>query len=123
MSVRLGRIQMRIMQVLWERGRATAREITEALNVEHPIAHSTTQTLLRGLEAKDAVAHEIDGRTFVFVPKVHGEQVTRSVTRELVDRVFGGSVSELVSYLLKHEKVSVEELKQIRRMINEQTRK
>ena len=123
MSVRLGRIQMRIMQVLWERGRATAREITESLNAEEPIAHSTVQTLLRGLEVKDAVTHEIDGRTFVFVPKVHGEQVTRSVTRELVDRVFGGSVSDLVSYLLKHEKVSVEELKQIRRMINEQTRK
>jgi BlaI family penicillinase repressor len=110
------------MQVLWERGRATARDITAQLNAEDPIAHSTVQTLLRGLEAKQAVGHNIDDRTFVFYPKVRGEQVTRSVTRELVDRVFGGSVSELVSYLLKHEKVTTEELKQIRRMIDEQSR-
>jgi BlaI family transcriptional regulator, penicillinase repressor len=123
MSVRLGRIQLRIMQVLWERERATARDITDALNSEEPIAHSTVQTLLRGLEVKDAIGHESAGRTFVFFPKVRNEQVGRSVTRELVDRVFGGSVSELVSYLLKNEKVSAEELKQIRRMINEQTRK
>ena len=123
MALRLGRIQMRIMQVLWERERVTAREITDALNAEEPIAHSTVQTLLRGLEVKDAVGHEIEGRTFIFFPKVRGEQVSRSVTRELVDRVFGGSVSELVSYLLKNEKVSAEELKQIRRMINQQSRK
>ena len=122
MSVRLGRVQLRIMQVLWERGRATARDITEQLNAEEPIAHSTVQTLLRGLEVKHAVGHDIEGRTFVFFPKVRGEQVTRSVTRELVDRVFGGSVSDLVSYLLKHEKVTADELKQIRRMINQQSR-
>jgi BlaI family transcriptional regulator, penicillinase repressor len=124
MSVRLGRVQLRIMQVLWERKRATAREITEQLNREgEPIAHSTVQTLLRGLEGKHAVDHDVEGRTFVFYPKVHGEQVIRSVTRELVDRVFAGSVSNLVSYLLKHEKVTAEELKQIRRMINQQSRK
>ena len=55
---RLGRVQLKIMQVLWEKGRANAREITEALNREAPIAHSTVQTLLRKLEAKGSVAHE-----------------------------------------------------------------
>jgi BlaI family penicillinase repressor len=111
------------MQVLWERRRATAREITDALNADEPIAHSTVQTLLRGLEAKDAAAHEIDGRTFVFIPRVEAEQVTRSVTRDLLDRVFDGSVTNLVSYLLKNEKVSPKELKEIRRLVNEQARK
>jgi BlaI family transcriptional regulator, penicillinase repressor len=121
MSVRLGRVQLRIMQVLWERKRATAREITEALNAEVPIAHSTVQTLLRNLEAKRAAGHEIEGRTFVFHPLVREEQVTRRVTRDLLDRVFDGSVSNLVSYLLKNEKVTSEELKELRRLINEQT--
>jgi len=123
MSIRLGRVQLRIMQVLWERGRATAREITDAMNVDEPIAHSTVQTLLRNLETKRAATHEIDGRTFIFVPLVREEQVTRSVTRDLLDRVFDGSVSNLVSYLLKNEKVSEDELKALRKLINEQSRK
>jgi BlaI family penicillinase repressor len=123
MTVRLGRVQLRIMQVLWERRRATAKDITDALNQDESIAHSTVQTLLRGLEAKQAVGHHVEGRTFVFFPVVHEPQIARSVTRELLDRVFGGSVSGLVSYLLKNEKVSADELKEIRRLLNEQTRK
>ena len=123
MSIRLGRVQLRIMQVLWERQRATAREITDALNEDTPTAHSTVQTLLRSLEAKRAASHEIDGRTFVFFPLVPAEQVARSVTRDLLNRVFDGRVSNLVSYLLKHEKVSAEELKELRRLINKQSRK
>jgi BlaI family penicillinase repressor len=123
MSIRLGRVQLRIMQVLWERGRITARDITEALNAETPIAHSTVQTLLRNLEAKGAAGHEIEGRTFVFFPLVREGEVAKSVTRDLLDRVFDGRVSNLVSYLLKNEKVSAEELKELRRLINEQTRR
>src|SRR5262245_23491869 len=102
MSVRLGRVQLRIMQVLWERSRATAREITDALSEESSIAHSTVQTLLRNLQDKGAVGHEVDGRTFVFFPTIRQEQVTRGVTRDVLDRVFGGSVADLVSYLLKN---------------------
>jgi BlaI family transcriptional regulator, penicillinase repressor len=111
------------MQVLWKLGRATAREITEALNADEPIAHSTVQTLLRGLEVKRAVGHDVEGRTFVFYALTREGQVARSVTRELLDRVFGGSVSELVAYLLKHEDLSAEELREIRRMINTRSRK
>jgi BlaI family transcriptional regulator, penicillinase repressor len=123
MSVRLGRVQLRIMQVLWERQRVTARDITETLNAESPIAHSTVQTLLRNLEAKGAAGHETEGRTFVFFPLIREEQIAKSVTRDLLDRVFDGRVSNLVSYLLKNEKVSTEELNELRRLINEQTRK
>ncbi len=123
MTIRLGRVQLRIMQVLWQRRKATAKEITEALNADEPIAHSTVQTLLRGLETKGAVGHEIEGRTFVFHSLVREGQVARSVTRELVQRVFGGSVSGMVAYLLKNEKVSPEELKEIRRLVEEQSRK
>ena len=123
MSVRLGRVQLRIMQVLWEKRRATAKEITDALNADEPTTHSTVQTLLRGLEAKHAIGHQVEGRTFIFFPLIKEGQIAHSVTRELLDRVFGGSVSGLVSYLLKNEAVSPDELKAIRKLINEQTKK
>lgn len=114
----LGRVQLLIMQVLWERGRVTARDITDALNTTEPIAHSTVQTLLRGLEEKGSVAHETEGRTFVFRALVEEDRFKQSATRDLVERVFGGSASKLVAHLLKNEKVSRKEIDEIRDLIN-----
>ncbi|MFH1744463.1 MAG: BlaI/MecI/CopY family transcriptional regulator [bacterium] len=114
---RLGRVQLRIMEVLWEKGRSTAREITDALNRSTPIAHSTVQTLLRKLEKKGAVNHETDDRTFVFCPLVRPDSVRENATREFIDRLFGGSPAGLVSYLLKHEHIPDEELLEIGRLI------
>jgi BlaI family penicillinase repressor len=121
-STQLGRVQLLIMQVLWERGRATAREITDTINASEPIAHSTVQTLLRGLEEKGSVNHEADDRTFVFFPLVKEHEFKQSATRDLVERVFGGSVGNLVAHLLKNEKVSRHEIDEIRKLI-EQRRK
>ena len=73
-ETQLGRMQFRIMQVLWDRGRASARDITDALNEVEPVAHSTVQTLLRQLETKGAVGHEADNRTFV---TVEAEEIRR----------------------------------------------
>ncbi len=119
----LGRVQLLIMQVLWDKGRATAREITEAINASEPIAHSTVQTLLRGLEEKGSVSHEAEGRTFVFFPLVEEDKFKQSVTRDLIERVFGGSVGTLVAHLLKHESVSRREIDEIRKLINRRPEK
>jgi len=125
-ATKLGAVQMRIMQVLWERGRATAREITDQLNRQErndPIAHSTVQTLLRGLMEKGSVKYETEGRTFVFMPAIAEEKVLMRATRDLVQRVFAGSVGDLVSFLLKNEKVSQKELDKIKKLINEKSKK
>jgi len=110
---------LRIVQVLWRIGRANAREITDTLNREEPIAHSTVQTLLRKLEAKGAVAHDVEDRTFVFYPLVKEESVRQGATRELVNRIFGGSAAGLVAYLLENERVSGEELADIQKLIGD----
>ncbi len=115
---RLGKVQLQIMQVLWERGEATAREITDALNRTAPVAHSTTQTLLRKLEDKGAVAHESRDRVFVFRPLSRQSEVSESAARDLLTRVFGGSVYGLVSHLLKHEHISDDEMRRLRALID-----
>lgn len=116
----LGRMQFRIVQVLWDRGQASAREITDALNASEPVAHSTVQTLLRQLEAKGAIGHKAEGRTFLFFPKLKEEKVKRTAARELLERVFGGSVGSLVAHLLRDERLSRAELDELERMIKEQ---
>jgi BlaI family transcriptional regulator, penicillinase repressor len=120
---RLGRVQLKIMQVLWQRGQASARDITEALARTEPIAHSTVQTLLRKLEAKGAVAHDVEDRTFVFRPLTKEDNVRRGAVRDLVDRVFDCSAAELVSYLLENERVPPDELDRIRKLIDQKKRK
>ncbi len=118
MTPRLGRVQLLIMHILWERGTATARDITDELNKSESIAHSTVQTLLRKLEAKGAVGHELADRTFIFRPLVEPDQVRKKATREIVDRFFGGSPAGLVSYLLRHERISANELEQIKNLVS-----
>ena len=115
---RLGKVQLQIMQILWERRTATAREITDALNQSEPVAHSTTQTLLRKLEAKGAVSHTVRDRVFVFRPLSREADVSESAARDLLTRVFGGSVYGLVSHLLKHETLSEDELSRLRALID-----
>ena len=122
-ATQLGRVQLLIMQVLWERGRATAREITDTINASEPIAHSTVQTLLRGREDKGSVAHEAQDRTFVFYPLVQEHEYKHRATRDLVERVFGGSVGSLVAHLLNSESVSREEIDQIRKLIQQRGKK
>lgn len=122
-ATQLGRVQLLIMQVLWENGRTTARQITDSINEIEPIAHSTVQTLLRGLEEKGAVDHEAEGRTFVFFPLVEEANFKQSATRDLVQRVFGGKAGSLVSHLLKNEKVSAKEIDEIRKLIDQHSKK
>ncbi len=122
-STQLGRVQLRIMQVLWKKGRANARELTLALCADEPIAHSTVQTLLRGLEEKGSVSHEAEGRTFVFFPLVEEGQFKQRATRDLVERVFGGKAGTLVAHLLKNENVSQKEIDEIRKLINRRGKK
>src|SRR5262245_45401342 len=122
-KIRLGRMQLRMMQVIWKAGRCTARAITDAMNAQEPTAHSTVQTLLRTLEDKGALAHKVEGRTFIFYPRVKEDEVQQDVTEDLVERVFGGSAGNLVSYLVKSGKVSRQELDEIRKMIDTERKK
>jgi predicted transcriptional regulator len=122
-AMNLGRVQLQIMQVLWDKQQATAREITDAINALEPIAHSTVQTMLRVLEEKQAVQHKAEGRTFVFYPLVPETDFKQSATQNLVERVFGGSVSNLLAHLLDCRKVTKQEIDEIRKMINRQAKR
>ncbi len=90
-ETQLGRMQFRIMQVLWDRGRASARDVTDSLNEAEPVAHSTVQTLAcASSRRRGRSGHEAEGRTFVFFAKLKEDKVKRTATRDLLERVFGG---------------------------------
>src|SRR5829696_7523303 len=83
-----------ILKVLWELGPSSVRGVHARLNdaAAEAIAYNTVQTLLRIMEAKQLVAHHVEGRTFVYTPRFSREE---SAARYL-DRVFDGAAAELM---------------------------
>ena len=115
--LQFGKIQLRIMKILWKKKRATARELTKELNKQAPIAHSTLQTLLRTLEDKEAVGHDVKGRTFYFYPLVGGDQVIMNATESFIENIFDGSPGTMVSYLVKKQFLTHKEIEKITTLI------
>jgi predicted transcriptional regulator len=86
------------MDVLYRRGRATAAEVLEAL--PSPPSYSAVRALLRVLETKGHVRHEVDGQRHVFLPTVPREKARRAALHQLVDTFFEGSTEQTVAALL-----------------------
>lgn len=106
-----------MMQILWADGSSTARQITHSLSQEEPIARSTVQTLLRKLETKGAVRHEDHDGVFHFYPVFQEGDVAESAAEDLINRVFGGSISSFVSHLLGRDKIDAGEIEKLREIV------
>jgi BlaI family penicillinase repressor len=120
---RLGDLQLRILQALWERGECGVAAVHAALQTERKLAHTTISTMLRKMEARGLVAHREEGRAFVYRAAVAADEVTRSLGRHFVERLFEGSLANAVSHLLQSREVSRNELDQIEKFIKEAKRR
>jgi BlaI family penicillinase repressor len=121
-TFRLGDLQLKIMKVLWERPEATIAQVHEALPPGHDLAYTTVATMLRKMEQRGLVAHRNDGRVFVYRAVAASEDVTRSMANHLVDRLFEGSLADMVSHLLTTREISPDELRQLEKLIAEKKR-
>jgi BlaI family transcriptional regulator, penicillinase repressor len=116
---RLGDLQLKIMKILWGRQEATVSEVNEALAGERDLAYTTIATMLRKMEARGLVKHRLDGRSFVYRAAVVEEAVSQGMADHLVERLFEGSLSDMVHHLLTTREVSLEELSKLEKMIAE----
>lgn len=108
--------ELRLMEVLWQHGRGTVADVVAAL-APPPLAYSTVLTTLRTLEQKGYVAHEEDGRAFVYHPLVARDDAAKSATRHLLDRFFGSSPGALAVTLLDDTPLSNEDVANIQRIL------
>ncbi len=120
---RLGSLQLKIMKTLWSSGQATVAEVHEALGGSADLAYTTIATMLRKMEGRGLVAHELEGRTFRYRPLVAENEVATGLADDLLDRVFEGSLAGLVSHLLSNREVSRDELSQLEKLIAERKKK
>jgi len=120
---RLGDLQLRIMQVLWERREATVADVVEAVRDHAELAYTTVATMLRKMEGRGLVSHRTDGRSFIYSAKVAEADVSRGMADHLVDRLFEGSLLDVVNHLLTTREVSRTELDQLEKLIAERKKK
>ncbi len=111
--------ELRLMEVLWEKGAATVGDVVEALPKGSALAYSTVLTTLRILERKGYVRHSKEGRAFVYSPLIDRGQARRNILQYVVNRFFDNSPELLVLNVLKEEKIEASELKRLQKMIEE----
>ncbi len=121
-EIRLGKLELEIMKVVWEREQATVRDVSEGLPSRHQRAYSTILTMMRKIEGKGYLVHEARDRTYVYRATITRNQVRRSFLADLVERVFDGSAQLVVSGLMDVRSLNRKELAEIRRLIGEKTR-
>ena len=119
---RLGDLQLGIMQILWARGEATVAEVHKDLAGGRELAYTTVATMLRKMEARGLVGHRSEARSFVYRARVAEDAVSRGMADHLLDRLFEGSLAEMVAHLLSTREVSREELSKLERLIAERKR-
>ncbi len=117
---RLTKLELEIMKIVWERGRATSRDVYEALRATRPLAYTTINTMMKILEQKQFLRKWQEERAFVYEPTRPKEAVVKSMVDDFVKRVFDGAATPLLLQLVKDRKLSEKELREIIRMAKEE---
>jgi len=111
--------EMAILSVLWERGPSTVREIHETIKTDSETGYTTTLKLMQIMADKGLLSRKDAGRQHVYRPAVSQEKTQNQVVGDVLEKVFAGSAEKLVMRALSARKVSPEELKRIREMLDE----
>jgi BlaI family penicillinase repressor len=111
--------ELDILRVLWARGPSTVRQVYDVLSAKRDFAYTTTLKLLQLMTEKGVAVREEDGRVHLYRAAVAQEETQRHLVRDLLDRAFGGSSSQLVMQALAARPASTDELKEIRHLLKE----
>ncbi len=123
-SPTLTEAELRIMDVLWQRGSGTVQEVLERLSLRPALAYNSVLTTIRVLEKKGYVAHSAtDGRAHVYVPLIAQGEARKSEIRHLVSRFFKNSHEQLVLNILEERGIEPEELNRLRGMLERSNKK
>ena len=115
---RLTKAEEEIMQLFWDHGPSTVSGLIEHMGTPKP-PHSSISSIVRILEKKEFVDHKAYGRTYEYFPIVEKADYSRFSLKKLVSQYFEGSMNELVSFMVKEDDLSLKDLKQLARKLDE----
>ena len=116
-SATLTEAELRLMDVLWERGPSTVQQVLEALPTKPALAYNSVLTTMRVLEKKGYVKHLKDGRAHIYTSVIERQEATRSEISHLVHRFFRNSRDLLLLNILEDSSIDEQELKRLREFL------
>jgi predicted transcriptional regulator len=122
-EIRLGRLELQIMNVVWKKGKATVHDVKDVLGRGRKPAYSTILTMMRKLEAKGYLKHDVDDRTYVYRPVISQQAVRQGLLGDIIDRLFEGSASLLLNSLVEQKRINKKELSEIQKLIKKKVKR
>jgi BlaI family transcriptional regulator, penicillinase repressor len=114
----LSKAEMEVVQIVWNLGTATVRQVFEAFPASRRPDFTTVQTYLRRVETKGYLKSHRDGRALVYRSRVQPDQVIRETVGDLVNRLFDGEIVPLLHHLIRDRSIGKEDIRQLREMID-----
>jgi BlaI family transcriptional regulator, penicillinase repressor len=111
--------ELEVLQLLWDQGPLTVREVMESLNRRRRRAYTSVMSLLGVMADKRLLRRRLQGRAYVYEARVAREKTVGQMLRDLLGRAFAGSTPSLVARLLDESSPSAEELAEIRNVIDQ----
>ena len=115
--------ELEILQVLWERGPSTVREVHRTLSGKRPMGYTSVLKLMQIMTAKGTLRRNEDQRAHVYEAVQPAEKTKCQLALDVLDRVFEGSASDLMMHALAGRKASREEIEEMRRLLREYERR
>ena len=110
--------EQEIMEILWDKGEASVKEITQALSASKPTAYTTVQTMCKILAEKEYAAFRKEGRAFVYRAKMTRNQARQGALSSLLNRFFGSSPELLAQHLIKETDLEMDDLEKLQQQID-----
>ncbi len=115
---RLGKLQRAVMEVIWELGEATVRQVWERLSPDKEVSYTTILAALQRLEKSGWLRHRAEGKSNVYLPTRTREQAGASSVRAFVQGMFGGSALLMFRHLVEEGELSDQELQELQKLID-----
>ena len=113
-SPQLTDAEQRIMSVLWDRGEASVRTLTDTLEAEYGLAYTTVLTTVRIMADKGYVGFRKDGRAHIYSPLLTREGARTKALGSIVKSLFGGSPQRLAQHLVEDEQLTLDDIEALR---------
>jgi BlaI family penicillinase repressor len=121
-ALRISAAEWEVMNQVWEQSPIAAAQIVEHLSRRRDWTSRTIRTLIARLVGKRAVRSKMQGRRYLYWPAVDREHCVRQESRSFVERVFGGAPASMVLHLVRQTKLSPDEIRELRRILEEKER-